>query len=69
MFLMVFHGFILNFTLNMSLAYKVPTQIWKRVLSMAENIPKLFGFLLCTGMVFGECDFQNIIKTAKNKMV
>jgi hypothetical protein len=53
----------------MSLAYKVPTQIWKRVLSMAENIPELSGFLLCTGMVFGECDFQNIIKTAKNKMV
>ena len=43
----------------MSLAYRVPTALWKRILSMAGIFPKFSGRPPCTCMVLGELDLQS----------
>jgi hypothetical protein len=47
------------FSLNMSLACRVPTQIWRDPCPLPGIFPFWSGVLLCTGTVFGEKDLQN----------
>ena len=48
-------------SLNMLLAYRVLTQIWKRTPVIAGKVPKFSGVLRCTGTILGELDLQHTV--------